>query len=100
MKFIILFEDDPKADPDIRKTHMPAHLSFLETQAGHIEAAGPLADQAGAGQGGLWVVDAQSEADVEQLVREDPFWPTGLRKSFKIFRWTQVFANGVRQIRA
>lgn len=99
MKFIILFEDDPNADPDIRKTHMPAHLSFLENNADHIETAGPLTDQAGAGQGGLWVVDAQSETDVERLISEDPFWPTGLRKSFKILRWTQVFAHGVRQIR-
>ncbi|MDW3182805.1 hypothetical protein [Roseobacter sp.] len=34
MTFIILFEDDAQADPDIRKTYMPAHLDFLEAHSG------------------------------------------------------------------
>ena len=42
MTFIILFEDAADADPDIRKTHMPRHLEFLESHANVIKAAGPL----------------------------------------------------------
>jgi len=98
MKFIILFEDNPDADPDIRKTHMPDHLAFLERNAGAVPAAGPLFDASGNGEGGLWVVDAESEADAERLVHEDPFWPTGLRRSYRILRWTRVFADGKRLI--
>jgi len=98
MKFIILFEDDPNADPDIRSRHMPDHLAFLEAHAASVMAAGPLFDGAGGGRGGLWIVEADGTAEVERLVHEDPFWPTGLRRSFTILSWRQVFADGVRLI--
>lgn len=98
MTFIILFEDAPQADPDIRKTFMPAHLDFLEAHAGVIQAAGPLSDATGAGQGGLWIVDVPDAAAAEALVHADPFWPTGLRKSFRILAWRQVYADGKRRI--
>jgi hypothetical protein len=31
-------------------------------------------------------------------VKEDPFWPTGLRRSVRILSWSQVFAEGKRLI--
>ena len=98
MKFIILFEDAPDADPDIRKSHMKRHLEFLERNADRIEAAGPLSDPANQGRDGLWIVEADSAEDVDRLVHEDPFWPTGLRKSYAIIKWTQVYAAGTRLI--
>ena len=96
MKFIILFEDAPDADPDIRKTHMAKHLDFLERNADKIEAAGPLSDADRQGRDGLWIVEAGSEGEVDKLVHEDPFWPTGLRKSYSIIKWKQVYAHGSR----
>ncbi|WP_127112934.1 YciI family protein [Shimia sediminis] len=98
MKFIILFEDSPDADPDIRSSHMAKHLDFLERNSAKIEAAGPLSDGAGQGRDGLWIVDAASEDEVEKLVLEDPFWPTGLRKSYSIIKWKQVYLDGARLI--
>ncbi len=98
MRFIILFEDNPDADPNIREAHMAGHLSFLEDNAHKIRAAGPLSKSSGEAAGGLWLVDAETERDVERLVRDDPFWPTGLRKSFSIFNWNQVYADGTRLI--
>ncbi|MEL6171321.1 MAG: YciI family protein [Pseudomonadota bacterium] len=98
MKFIILFEDAPDADPDIRTKHMKEHLEFLENNSSKIEAAGPLSDSAGEGRDGLWIVDVESEDEVNRLVHEDPFWPTGLRKSYSIIGWKQVFADGARLI--
>lgn len=98
MKFIILFKDNPDADPDIRKSHMPLHLSFLERHRGTINAAGPLIAEDGTGAGGIWVLDAPDAEAVDALVKEDPFWPTGLRQSYQILAWKQVFADGTRQI--
>lgn len=98
MKFIVLFEDEPDARPDIRTTWMPAHLAFLEDNAIEIRAAGPLIDDDGRGAGGLWLLEADSAQAVERLVRQDPFWPTGLRKSFRILQWKQVYASGERLI--
>jgi uncharacterized protein YciI len=85
--------------PPSAPRHTPAHLAFLERNAAVIKAAGPLRDAAdGAPAGGLWLVEAESREAVEALCHEDPFWPTGLRRSIRILEWTQVFAAGKRRI--
>jgi uncharacterized protein YciI len=77
---------------------MPEHLAFLERNATKVKAAGPLKTAEGQGAGGLWLVEATDATDVALLVEEDPFWPTGLRKSVRILEWAQVFADGKRSI--
>ena len=98
MTYIVLFEDNPTADPEIRRTHMKAHLSFLGDHAGQVLAAGPLHDDLGASAGGLWIVQAEDAATVQSLVLQDPFWPTGLRASYRILQWTQVFGQSATGI--
>jgi uncharacterized protein YciI len=98
MKFVVLFEDNPAAGTDVRRQHMAAHLAFLEKHAAKVQAAGPLQTSDGHGAGGLWLVDAADAAEVDALVKEDPFWPTGLRQSVRILAWKQVFAGGRRLI--
>ncbi len=98
MRFIILFADNPGADPSLRQANMGAHLDFLEANAGVILEAGPLFTEAGAGDGGLWIVEAENAARAEALVRADPFWLTGLRHSHRVLAWTRVFAVGQRQV--
>jgi uncharacterized protein YciI len=95
MLFAVLFEDRPGAD-DVRLRHMQAHLDFLERNASMITAAGPLQTLEGAAAGGLWLVDADTPDLVDGLVREDPFWPTGLRKAVRVLVWKQVFSEGTR----
>jgi hypothetical protein len=97
MLYAVLFEDDP-TKADRRPQYMPAHLAFLEKNGRQILAAGPLSDEGGQGAGGLWLVEAESHAAVDALVKADPFWPTGLRKSVRILAWKQVFAEGKRRI--
>lgn len=96
MKYVVLFEDEATSPSDLRKTHMAAHLAFLEAHADQIEAAGPLSDPEERGRDGLWIVEASSDTEVELLIRKDPFWPTGLRHAFSVIPWTQVFAAGKR----
>ncbi len=98
MLYAVLFEDNPSLGTDVRRQHLPAHLSFLERNAPRIKAAGPLRASAGEAAGGLWVVEADSADVVDALVKEDPFWPTGLRRSVRILSWSQVFADGKRLI--
>ncbi len=57
-----------------------------------------MSDTARLGRDGMWIVEADAEEDVDRLVQEDPFWPTGLRKSYAIIKWTQVYAAGSRLI--
>lgn len=98
MKYAVLFADNPSANPDVRAAHMARHLAFLEAHADRVRAAGPLATPDGQAAGGLWIVEADDAAAVHRLVEADPFWPTGLRQSVQILAWTQVFADGRRQI--
>ncbi|WP_146348241.1 YciI family protein [Falsiphaeobacter marinintestinus] len=99
MPFVILFQDNPDADPAIRPRHMDAHLAFLEAHAETVVSAGPLTDADGIGAGGIWIVNTPTADAADALVKADPFWPTGLRASYQILSWTQVFADGQRQIR-
>ena len=94
MTFIILFEDDPDADPNIRRDLMAAHLAFLKAHANRIRAAGPLTEATGTAAGGLWIVDTDTADQAAALVTADPFWPTGLRKSHRILAWNEVFRDG------
>ncbi len=98
MLYTVLFEDNPDLGAVVRKQYMPAHLAFLEKNAAKITAAGPLLSAAGQAEGGLWLVEARGHDDVDALVKEDPFWRTGLRRSYRVLRWKQVFAEGQRLI--
>ena len=98
MKLVVLFEDNPGVGPDVRREHMGEHLAFLERHAAKIKAAGPLATQDGGAAGGLWIVEADEPKEIDALIKEDPFWPTGLRKSVRVLSWRQVFADGRRLI--
>ncbi|MEM9045822.1 MAG: YciI family protein [Pseudomonadota bacterium] len=98
MPYIILFTDNPDADPQIRTRLMPDHLAFLEAHSAEIGAAGPLSSPSGDPAGGLWIVDASTEDRVRALIRADPFWPTGLRAGYEILNWRQVFAEGKRLV--
>ena len=60
MLYAVLFEDDAKLAAELRRQHMPSHLSFLERNAARIRAAGPLRAPAGDPAGGLWLVEADS----------------------------------------
>ena len=88
MMFAVLFEDDATR-AEMRRKHMDQHRSFLARNAAAIHAAGPLVDARNSEPaGGLWL-DA-----VRALYEQDPFWPTGLRKSVRVLEWRRVFADG------
>ena len=85
-----MFEDNEEKTGK-RGEFMNEHLAFLKSKAAQISAAGPMKDaQTGLPAGGMWLVSAKSREEVIDLVMADPFWPTGLRKSFRIFEWTRV----------
>ncbi len=97
MLYALFLEDDPDKAA-ARGRLMPDHLAFLERHAGEILAAGPLRQaDSGEAAGGLWLVETESPERVEALLRADPFFPSGLRRSWRILAWTQVFAEGKRR---
>ncbi len=98
MKFIVTFEDNEEMS-NMRQKYMEEHLSFLEANHSSIDAAGPLFQfKSNEPAGGIWIVEAESEDAVHDLVKNDPFWPTGLRKNYTVLGWKQVFSDGKRLI--
>jgi uncharacterized protein YciI len=87
-KFVILGFDGP-GGADKRKVHRPAHLARMETldAQGRVVLAGPLTDKTGS----LIVIEAESLAEAEAFVREDPYVVHGVFERFEIHPFMQVF---------
>ncbi|MEE9429218.1 MAG: YciI family protein [Paracoccaceae bacterium] len=98
MLYAIHFHDNADVDPDIRPRFMQQHLAFLSENKAVIRAAGPLKEKDGAVKSGLWLVDVETVDQAWELVKADPFWPTGLRDRVEIKHWAQVFADGQARV--
>ncbi|MFC3298766.1 hypothetical protein FJV46_00425 [Arthrobacter agilis] len=73
---------------ELRAEHRPAHRQWLEAQVeqGRVLASGPFAD----GSGALLVFSSGTEADLNQLVSEDPFALVGAISAVKTTEWTPI----------
>ena len=68
---------------------MAAHMAWLESMRGRILVAGPLREAPESFPvGALWLVAADSRAEVEELFAHDPFWANGLRERCDILFFT------------
>ncbi|MEL7164336.1 MAG: YciI family protein [Pseudomonadota bacterium] len=92
--YAVLFTENPDADPTIRSRVFPDHLAFLSAHSDQVRDAGTLFFGDGSRYGGMWIVTADTAADVTALVHADPFWPTGLRAGFEVLEWRKVLGNG------
>ncbi|CEA07637.1 YciI-like protein [Arthrobacter saudimassiliensis] len=72
----------------VRDEYRPAHRQWLAelVEAGTVLATGPFADGAGA----LLIFRADSEAELNELLRQDPFAVHGLVSGLKITEWQPV----------
>lgn len=88
MKFVILGFDGPDGAAK-RKVHRPAHLARMDVldAQGRVVLAGPLTDQAGS----LIVIEAESLAEAEAFIREDPYVAYGVFERFEVHPFLQVF---------
>jgi uncharacterized protein len=69
----------------------PTHRDYLTdlTQQGKVVMAGPFADDSG----GLIVYEAATASEVEQLIKEDPFYTSGVFQTWVIRPWRVVRVN-------
>jgi hypothetical protein len=69
----------------------PAHREYLTAliQQGKLIISGPFSDDSG----GLLVYEAETAAQVEKLIAEDPFATEGVFISWEIRPWNVVFVN-------
>jgi uncharacterized protein YciI len=72
-----------------RTPYREAHLKGLQAQkdAGTLVALGPTVDNAKV----FGIYEADSDAQVRELVEQDPYWQNGIWTDFEIYAWNQVF---------
>jgi uncharacterized protein YciI len=76
----------------VRDQFLRAHVAWLDEHREQVLIGGSLRDAPGIPPvGGLWLVEAQSKAAVEELMKTDPFWVNGLRERYEIFFWSKAF---------
>ena len=96
MLFAVIFTDVPGKGA-VRERELAAHLEWLELNKAVISIGGSLRREVGdVPEGGLWIAEARSRAEVESLVKFDPFYIAGLRQSFDVFHWSK--ANTSRKV--
>ena len=71
-----------------RDEHRPAHREWLNQLVGrgNVLASGPFADNAGA----LLLFVADSEAELNDLLKQDPFAAAGVISAVKTTQWNPV----------
>jgi hypothetical protein len=93
MLFIARFMNNPEKAAQLPQFY-PAHLQWLKEHEDVILVPGALRAEPDAPPvGGLWIVRADSKAEVETLFKTDPFWANGLRKSYEILYWFKAFPD-------
>lgn len=95
MLYAVRFYDRPE-QLEIRKKYMEAHLAWLETFSSKVLAAGSLREKDNCNpDGALWIVNAESENEVREILTDDPFWKNGLRQRVEIRTWRKAFDKPV-----
>lgn len=95
MLFAVLFTDKP-GQAALRAEHLNAHIEWVAQHQDCVLVAGSLRTEPEAvPQGGLWIVEAASRADVQALLQTDPFWTCGLRAGVEILHWSKALEQRV-----
>jgi uncharacterized protein YciI len=93
MLFILKFTNKPGTAELVTQLY-PAHVQWLKEHESNVLVPGALRTEPSAPPvGGLWIVRAESKADVEALFQTDPFWVNDLRQSFEILYWSKAFPD-------
>ena len=90
MLFAVLFTDKPGLG-DVRAQHLQAHIEWLELNKDVLPVGGSLRQELGqVPKGGLWIAEASSKIQFDELLKTDPFYIAGLRQSYEILHWSKA----------
>ena len=93
MLFIVQFEDKPGVG-DLRQKLMAEHFAFLDSRKDKVLVAGSVREiPSDLPLGGLWIIEAENEAEVRDIFKDDPFWVNGMRAGVRINRWVKAFPD-------
>jgi uncharacterized protein YciI len=93
MLYAVRFYDKENV-PAIRTQYLPDHFKWLEEHGDQVLVGGSLRVTAeNPPVGALWIVEAESQAQVEELLKTDPFWVQGVREKYEVFLWMKAFRD-------
>lgn len=93
MLFIVQFEDKPDV-AELRQKLMASHIEFLDRKKNQVLIPGSLREvPSDRPLGGLWIIEADDEAGVKEVFKDDPFFVNGMRASVRINRWQKAFPD-------
>ena len=93
MLFIVQFEDKPGVT-ELRQKLFAEHIAFLDRQKDKVLVAGSVREiPSDKPLGGLWIVEADDEAGVRDVFKDDPFWVNDMRATVRINRWVKAFPD-------
>jgi uncharacterized protein len=88
MRWAAIFTDKTEGVAGVREAHLADHQAYLRRYKGKITLCGamrPSPDEAP--RGGLWLFEADTKAEVEAIIAEDPFQIFGLRATSDVYAW-------------
>lgn len=90
MLFVARFTDKPDI-AERRAELLQEHFDWLDANDDKVLIAGSLrADVGGESLGGLWIIEANSKAEAEQVYQTDPFFANGLRANVEVFHYVKA----------
>ena len=93
MLFIAQFEDKAGVG-ELRQKLLQDHVAFLDRVKEKVLVAGSMREiPSDKPVGGLWIIEAESEEKVRDILKDDPFFVNGLRASVRINRWVKAFPD-------
>jgi len=91
--YFIRFYDKPDKGA-LRQELFQSHVQWLDANRDKVLVPGAVRQVTDdKGLGGMWIVEAESAAEIEALFQGDPFWANGLRERYEIFRWVKAFPD-------
>jgi uncharacterized protein len=99
MLFIARFTDKPDI-AERRSELLQEHFDWLDANDDKVLLAGSLrSDVGGDSLGGLWIIEAGSKAEAEQVYQTDPFFANGLRAKVEVFHYVKAHPDKTSVIR-
>jgi len=90
MFFTLYCLDKPNAQ-DVRATHRPAHLKYVDASGEMVKLGGPLLSEDGADMvGSMLIIETDSLAAAQNWAAGDPYAAAGLFQSVQIHPWKWV----------
>lgn len=92
-RWVVIFTDSPEMlEVRAKKSLRDAHVAYAKAHPELLIGGGlkPAPDQDFCGA--LWVVEANARSDIEELVKNDPFYVPEYR-SFEIFTWGKILED-------